>query len=81
MPDHNYWAKEAERLLSDDTLNRALNDARQECMELLAVAHVGDVTELLRLQALIAATQGIREKLYAMVSRRSEAPPENSPFA
>jgi len=78
--DTEHWAKEADRLLNDDTLNRALEEIRQECMEALSVANVDDKTYLLRLQAYLAIVAAIRQKLVAMVHARAEVPAETSPF-
>jgi hypothetical protein len=64
-------AKEAERLLRDDTLNKALDGIRQDALENLAVSDVDNRTEILRLQALAAATDALRSELKAMIIRQS----------
>jgi hypothetical protein len=75
MSDH--YAKEADRLLADDTLTEAFDRVRQEALEALAVAKSDDI---LRLQAMVAAIDQIRDELRAMVLRKSVAD-EASPYA
>jgi hypothetical protein len=75
MSDH--YAKEADRLLADDTLTEAFDRVRQEALEALAVAKSDDI---LRLQAMVAAIDQIRDELRAMVLRKSPTE-EASPYA
>ena len=75
MNDH--WAKEAERLLADDTLTEAFNRVRQEALEALAVAPYEDIY---RLQAHVAAVDQIRAELRGMILRKSVTD-EASPYA
>jgi hypothetical protein len=75
MSDH--YAKEADRLLADDTLTEAFDRVRQEALEALAVAKSEDI---LRLQAMVAAIDQIRDELRAMVLRKSPTE-EASPYA
>jgi hypothetical protein len=75
MSDH--YAKEADRLLADDTLTEAFDRVRQEALEALAVAKSEDI---LRLQAMVAAIDQIRDELRAMVLRKSPTE-EESPYA
>ena len=75
MIDH--WAKEAERLLADDTLTEAFDRVRQEALEALAVAKSDDI---LRLQAMVAAVDQIRAELRGMILRKSVTD-EASPYA
>ena len=75
MSDH--WAKEAERLLADDTLTEAFNMVRQEALEALALAKAEDI---LRLQAMVAAVDGVRAELRGMILRKSVTE-ESSPYA
>ena len=76
MSDH--LAKEAARLLADDTLKAVLDRVRQDALEELATATDG----ILRLQALVAAVDAIRSELRAMILRQGVAATnEASPFA
>ncbi len=75
MIDH--WAKEAERLLADDTLTEAFNRVRLEALEALAVAGSEDI---LRLQAHVAAVDQVRAELRGMILRKSVTE-EASPYA
>ena len=77
MSDH--FAKEAERLLADDTLTEAFARVRQEALEALALAKAEDIFDILRLQAMVAAVEGVRAELAAMILRKS-ATEEPSPY-
>lgn len=80
MTDHH--AKEAARLLADDVLTKAFDDVRQSALEALAAADAGDITAILRLQALVAATDEVRSELRAMIIRQgSKGQNDASPFA
>lgn len=80
MSDH--WAKEADRLLADTTLKKALDDVRQNALEALATANADDTTMILRMQGYIAAVDDIRSQLRLMVLRQGDAASnEASPFA
>ena len=70
-PDH--YAKEADRLLRDDTLNHALDAVRREALEDLSRADAGNTVSILRLQQKVAAIDEIRSELKAAILRRSNA--------
>jgi hypothetical protein len=58
---------EAERLRESEALQVAFDAARREALEALAVADVADVNGVLRLQAKVAAIDGIRTQLDRMI--------------
>ena len=68
-----YHAKEAERLLRDDTLNLVLDKLRKEAIEDLIAADAADQTSILRLQQRVEAIDGIRSTLTSMVRRAGKA--------
>ena len=73
-PDH--YAKEAERLLADDTLNHALETIRADVLEQLASVSVENPISVLRLQQTVAAIDELRSELRGAVLRRAQ--PANS---
>ena len=73
-PDH--YAKEAQRLLADETLKHALDTIRADTLEALAEADVDAKTLILRLQQKVAVVNDIRSELANAVSRAKTA---NSP--
>lgn len=75
MTEHD--AKEAARLLADDSLKAVFDRVRQEALEDLATA----TDDILRLQALVAAVDAIRAELTAMTYRTGPATDGPSPFA
>lgn len=70
-PDH--YAKEAARLLQDDTLTHALDTVRQAALEDLARADADDKTMMIRLQQTVAVIDGIRDELNGAILRKSGA--------
>ena len=75
MSDHE--AKEAARLLADDSLKAIFDRVRLEALESLATA----TDDILRLQALVAAVDAIRAELRAMTLRAEPVTDQASPFA
>ena len=73
MTDHH--AKEAERLLRDDTLNFVLDKLRKDAIEDLIAAKADDTTAILRLQQRVEAIDGIRATLASMARRPGKANP------
>ena len=72
--DAEYLAKEADRLLRDDVLNRALDAIRQATLEDLATANAGDPNMVLRFQQKVAAIDDLRGELKAAILRRPSSP-------
>jgi len=64
----DHFAKEAERLLSDEVLSSAFDRVRLEALEALAVADAGDTKEVLRLQAIAGVVTEVRSLLGAMIA-------------
>lgn len=58
-----YLAKEAARLKSDDTLNKALANMRTTALDALAYANPDDKTAILRLQQMVAVIDEFRTTL------------------
>jgi hypothetical protein len=56
-------AREAERLLNDEALNRACNEIMQGIFDDFSVADTGDVDELLRLQSEMKGVNALRRRL------------------
>jgi hypothetical protein len=64
----DHFAKEAERLLTDEVLTTAFDRVRLEALEALAVADAGDTKEVLRLQAIAGVVTEVRSLLGAMIA-------------
>jgi len=77
----DHYAKEAARLLADDTLKLAFDAVRLDALEALAAADADDKTMILRLQSRVASIDDIRAELRAAILRQGEAPNEASPYA
>jgi len=80
MSDH--LAKEAERLQSDETFQKALSDIRADALDALAMANADDKTMILRLQQKVAVIDEIRTVLARFIL--NAAPTEQgeaSPYA
>lgn len=56
-------AREAERLLNDEALNRACDEIMQNIFDDFSVAGTGDVDELLRLQSELNGVNALRRRL------------------
>lgn len=70
MPiDSNHYAKEANRLLADDTLNYAFDKIRLEALTDLAAVKADDITAVLRLQQRVQAIEDIRSELQSAANR------------
>lgn len=74
----DHYAKEAQRLLADETLKYALDILRAEALEALALADVDAKTAVLRLQQKVAAIDAIRSELSSAVLRTATANPNGS---
>jgi hypothetical protein len=70
-PDH--YAKEAARLLADDTLTYAFDRVKLEALEALATVKADDTTAVLRLQQRVQAIEDIRSELQNAVNRTKTA--------
>lgn len=76
MLSADHYAKEAQRLLADDTLQYALDTMRADALEALALADADAKTLILRLQQKVQVIDGIRSELQSAVTRTNKA---NSP--
>lgn len=65
----SHYAKEAARLLADDTLKFAFDTVRNDALEALATADADNLTNILRLQQRVAAIDEIRAELSGAVHR------------
>jgi hypothetical protein len=79
MSDH--YAKEADRLLSDEVLTKAFVAVKQDALEALATVPADDITAVLRLQAHVAAIEEVRSSLKAAILRQGQPDEKASPFA
>lgn len=70
---NEHLKNEADRLLRDMTLTMALDQMRLEALEALASVKAENITEVLRLQANVAAIDQFRSALRTMVTRGSKA--------
>ena len=69
----DHYAKEAQRLLADETLKYALDTLRAEALEALAMADVDAKTMVLRLQQKVQVIDAIRSELESAVLRTATA--------
>ncbi len=67
-----HLAKEAHRLLNDETLLHAIAEAQRESKDALVTADVDNKTEILRLQANVQAFDSILTQLEMYVIRRGQ---------
>lgn len=56
-------ARQAKRLLQDEALNRAFDEISQQVFDGFASSELGDVDELLRLQADLNGVNALRRRL------------------
>jgi len=56
-------AREAKRLLSDETLQRVFGEVEQQIFDGLIASELGDVDEVLRLQAELYGVTALRRRL------------------
>lgn len=75
-----HYAKEAERLLSDETLTKAFDKVRSDALEALAIADVKEPTAILLFQAKVAVIEEIRSELRQAILRVPE-PETATPYA
>lgn len=64
----DHYAKEAERLLTDEVLSTAFDRVRLEALEALAIVDTDNKTEILRLQAIAGVVTEVRSLLHAMIA-------------
>lgn len=64
----DHFAKEAERLLTDEVLTTAFDRVRLEALEALAIADTANTHEILRLQAIAGVVTEVRSLLGAMIA-------------
>lgn len=69
---------EAQRLLTDDTLNSALDDQRKLGLEALLQADATDTTNMIKLQAFVAAIDAFRGQLGVYVTQGRQQKPRGS---
>ena len=62
-------AQEAVRLLRDQTLNQALDALRSATLEQLVLVPAEQTTEVIKLQALAGALDGLRDQLRVFVTQ------------
>lgn len=61
--EQEHWAKEAARLESDETFNKAMDDIKAEALEKLSLANVEEPNEIIRLQQRVQVVEEIRSTL------------------
>ena len=69
----DYYAKEAARLLADDTLAEAMTNVRMKALVALADVDAADTKEILRLQAIAGCLSDVRDELHAMILATGES--------
>lgn len=69
----DHYAKEAQRLLADDTLKYALDTLRADALEALVSADVDAKTLIIRLQQKVQVIDDIRSELSSAVLRTTAA--------
>jgi hypothetical protein len=69
----DHYAKEAQRLLDDDTLKYALDTMRADALEALAACDADAKTMVIRLQQKVQVIDGIRSELSSAVLRMTTA--------
>lgn len=76
MNDH--FAREAERLQKDDTLNKALDGMRAEALDVLVSADADDTTGIVRAQQRVLVIDEFRAQLAHMVMAQKPANPRGT---
>lgn len=76
-----HYAKEADRILADETFAYALDVVRKEALEALASADIREPIDILRLQQKVAVIDDIRSELRGAVSRRPNTANSAGTFA
>lgn len=64
----DHYAKEAERLLNDETLASAFETVRIDAMVKLTTVDATNTKEILRLQAIANCLQEVRDALHAAIT-------------
>jgi hypothetical protein len=68
-----HYAKEAERLLADDTLATAMTVVRTQALVALSTVDASDTKEILRLQAIANCLADVRDQLEAAIKAMGSA--------
>lgn len=68
-----HFAKEAARLLSDDTMAGAFETVRINALVALSTADAGNMKEILRLQAIANCLSDVRDQLEAAIVAMGKA--------
>ena len=76
-----HYAKEADRLLHDDTLNHALDTLRSEALEELASVDADNKTDIIRRQQMVLLIDEIRAELRRAIANRPNANSARGTFA
>lgn len=79
MSDH--LAKEADRLKHDPLFEKALEDIRNDALNMLAVAPYDSFTDIVRLQQRVAVIDEIRAMLGRYIMAGSTPQEDASPYA
>lgn len=77
----SHYAKEAQRLLDDTTLQYACQKLRRDALEALAVAKADDLTTILRLQQKVAVIDELRTELSSAAARQANEANPTGAFA
>lgn len=68
-----HYAKEAARLLADDTLATAMTEVRTNALLALGEVDASDTKEILRLQAIANCLSDVRDQLEAAIKKMGSA--------
>jgi uncharacterized protein (UPF0147 family) len=79
--DAKHFAREADRLLGDETLKLAFDAIRRDALEALASVDADDKTMILRLQAKIGVIDEIRADMRMAITRMAETANPAGTFA
>ena len=77
----DHYAKEADRLQNDDTLNYALDKLRSEALEELASVDADNKTDIIRRQQMVLLIDEIRAELRRAIANRPNANSARGTFA
>ena len=72
MMTNEHLAKEAQRLLGDETLIQAIADAQRDAMSGLVTVDAANTIEVQRLQAIVQAYDGLLSQLQIYVLRQTQ---------
>lgn len=68
-----HMAREAQRLLADDTLATAMTEVRMNALLALGEVDASDTKEILRLQAIANCLSDVRDQLEAAIKKMGSA--------